>query len=459
LGLGQLTTLLTLEGLTQVNISVDGRAIPRLAESWTWENDSRRLRVRLRAGVRFHDGTPLTSAVAAEALTRAVNRPENRAMYPSVTDIASITPDGESQLVLDLSQPSAFLPEELDLPLSIGPQNVGTGAFRLIRRDSQGVLLERFDNYYLGVPEIEEIAIRPSDTLRTSWTRLLRGEVDMVTDVPPEALDFIRNDDINVVPFARSYQFLIAFNTQQPPFQSAAVRRALNSAVNRDLLIANVLQGQGQPATGPIWPRHWAYDESVQPFSFDPRAALAVLDDEGFPLQQAMPERAPARLRFTCLLPADFALLERIGLEVQKHLYDINVDVQFEVVPIQEWDLRIREGRFEAVLIDMISGPTLARPHVFWGSGRREGLHNFGYQNAEAGRLFELLRTSTNEAAVRSAVSRLQRVLLDDPPALFIAWNQRARAIRRNFRLAESGPDPLFTIPRWTENTGSASTE
>ena len=436
-------------------MSVDGRAVPRLAESWSWENEGRRLRLYLRSDVTFHNGTALSSTIAADALSRAVARPANRALYPSVVDVTSIRPDGDLQLVLDLSQPSAFLPEDLDLPLDIGPQNVGTGPFRLVRRDSDEVVLERFDRYYLGVPEIERIVIRPSDNLRTSWTRLLRGEVDMVTDVPPEAIEFIRSDDIQVISFARSYQFLIAFNSQASPFRSEVVRRALNAAVNRDALITNVLQGQGQAATGPLWPRHWAYDASIQPFSFDPRAAVSLLETAGLSLRTAdgTNGRPPARLRFTCLLPADFTLLERIGLEVQKQLYDIGVDMQFEVVPIQEYDSRIREGRFEAVLVDMTSGPTLARPYVFWGSARRDGLHAFGYENAEAARLFELLRTSVNEAAVRSAVGRLQRVLLEDPPALFLAWNERARAVRRRFDVGEPGRDPLFTIWQWTENT------
>jgi ABC-type transport system substrate-binding protein len=141
-----------------------------------------------------------------------------------------------------------------------------------------------------------------------------------------------------------------------------------------------------------------------------------------------------------------------MGLEVQRQLFDVGVDMQFEVVPLQEWDQRIREGRFQAVMIDMISGPTLARPHLFWAYPRREGLHAFGYENAEAGRLFELLRRSTNETAVRSAVGRLQRVMLDDPPALFLAWNQRARAVSSRFHVAgDPGRDPLLTIRQWTE--------
>ncbi|OFW01059.1 MAG: hypothetical protein A3I61_13780 [Acidobacteria bacterium RIFCSPLOWO2_02_FULL_68_18] len=457
-GIGSLS-FSTLEGLTQVAVSIDGRALPRLAESWSWENGGRRIRLQLRAGVTFHDGTPFTSTVAAQALRRRMEQPGNLALYPSLGDVAEIRPEGDLQLVLELSQPSAFLPEELDLPIAIGPGNtVGTGPFRLVSRDSSSIVLERFDRYYLGAPHVEQIVVRPFNTLRTAWTSLLRGEVDMVTDVPSEAVDFIRNDDVQVIPFARSYQFLIAFNSQKPPFTSSAVRRALNVAVDREALTATVLQGQGQTSTGPLWPRHWAYDSSIVPYSYDPQFAVTLLDGAGFPLRtrSRTPDRPPSRLRFACLLPEGFSLLERIGLEIQRQLYDIGVDMQFDVVPAQEFDARMRDGRFEAALVDMISGPTLARPHIFWGSPRREGLHAFGYQNPEATRLFELLRASTNEAAIRSAVGRLQRVLLDDPPALFLAWNQRARAVSSRFRVPnEPGRDPLLTIRQWTENTDS----
>ena len=65
-----------------------------------------------------------------------------------------------------------------------------------------GLELERFDHYYLGVPEIERVVIRPSDTSQNRLDEPLRGEVDMVTDVPPEAVEFVQNDDIEVISFA-----------------------------------------------------------------------------------------------------------------------------------------------------------------------------------------------------------------------------------------------------------------
>jgi len=454
-GIGSLIRQSTLEGLTQVNIGTDGRPGARLAERWTWEDDGRRLRLRLRPNVVFHDGTVFSATVAAEALGRAISQPENQAVYPSLADIRALRPEGELELLLELSRPSALLPEELDLPLTIG-NGVGTGPFRVVKRDAQGAVLERFDRYHHGAPDIDQVVIRPFDTLRTAWSSLLRGEVDMVTDVPPEAVDFIRNDDIQVKLFARWYQFVIAFNSQREPFRSPIVRRALNIGVDREALISKVLQGQGQPSTGPFWPRHWAYDASVLPFRFEPQFAVTLLDGAGLRpgTVPGGPHRPPARLRFTCLIPEGFSLLERIGLEVQKQLYDIGIDAQFEVVSFQEWDRRIREGEFEAVLVDLISGPTLSRPHLFWAFPGREGLHAFGYRNGEAGRLFELLRRSTNETAIRSSVGRLQRVMAEDPPALFLAWNQRARAVSNRFSVpSDSGRDPLLTIWQWTENS------
>ena len=458
IGVRELINALTLEGLTQVD--VDGRALPRLAERWVWEDDGLTLRIYLRPGLKFHDGTSLTAKVAAEIVRQAVARPANKTLYPWLNEIIDVIPDTDPQFLIKLAHRSALLPEDLQFPLSIrdGAEEIGTGAYRVARRDSGNVVLEAFDDYHLGAPTIRRLVLNPFDTIRAAWASLLRGDVDMVTDVPGEAIEFVQNDDVEVISFARRYQFLIAFNARRALLRSPTVRRALNVAIDRDALIQSVLQGHGVAATGPFWPKHWAYDQTVGGSGFDRTFATSLLDRAGFTpgsSSGAASEIPGARLRFECLLPADFSVLERVALDLQKQLYEIGVDMQFQVVPIEEYNVRIRAGQFDAVLIDLISGPTLSRPYVFWTSPARfQGINAFGYENAEADRLFELLRTSTNEAGIRSTLSRLQRVLLEDPPALFIAWNERARAIRRDFQIVrEEDRDPLFTIWQWAENT------
>ena len=443
---------LSAEGLTQ--LSEDGRVVPRLAEKWQWENDGTRLRVTLREGVTFHDGTPLTSELAATILREAINKPSNHSLYPSFLDVAQVRVEGDSQLVFDLRQKSAFLPENLGLPLTIGAQNSGTGPYRVVKSGPSEIVLERFDDYHLGSPQIRGVVIRSFQTLRTAWTSLLRADIDMVSNVPPEAVEFISNDDIQVVSFARHYQYVVAFNSRTPQFSSQAVRHALNVAIDRPSLIKNVLQGRGTPATGPLWPQHWAIDPAVASYRFDPGLAISLLksvDLSSYP-RSNVPN---ARFRFTCMIPANFILLERVALEVQKQLYAVGVDMQFDVVSPQEFNARVNEGRFEALLIDMVGGPTLERGFQFWRSARHfKGLNVFGYENAEADRTFEVLRVSANEAAVRSATSRLQQILLEDPPALFLAWNERTRAVSKNFSIVQEAGrdpiDPLYTIWRWT---------
>jgi ABC-type transport system substrate-binding protein len=159
-----------------------------------------------------------------------------------------------------------------------------------------------------------------------------------------------------------------------------------------------------------------------------------------------------ARFRFTCLLPENFAVWQRIALEIQRDLFDIGVDMQFKIVPFEQFNTLVGSGQFEAVFLDLISGPTPARPYIWWRSTRNfKGLYNvFGYENADVERLFETLLRSTNEAAIRSATSNLQRTLYDDPPAIFVAWDTRARAISRRFVWPNDGRDPMWSLWKWT---------
>jgi len=450
LGLRQLALTLSVEGLTQ--LGNDGRALPKLAEGWTWEQDGRELDVTLRQGITFHDGTPLTADLAAKILSEATAKPSNRALYTSFLNILSIKPRGDRQVVFELSQPSSALPEDLELPLSHGSPAVGTGPFRIVTNDDNGAILDRFADYYLGSPNIARVVIRPFDTVRTAWTSLLRGDVDMVSDVPPDAVEFIRNDDVRVVSYGRRYQYVVAFNSRKPPFDSPLVRRALNTAIDRDALIQNVLHGHGLASTGPLWPKHWAYNGAIASYRFDPGLAASLLNSAGFTADKRT-DGPRTRFRFTCLIPENFNVIERVALEVQKQLYNVGIDMQFEVVPIKDFDARVRQGQFEAILIDMISGPTVGRSYMFWRSARHiQALNVFGYENADAERLFDVLQASTNEVAIQSAFTRFQEVLLEDPPALFLAWNERSRAVRRDFEIVQDPrdpADPAYTIWRW----------
>ena len=103
LGVRQLARNMTAEALTQ--ISTEGRALPRLAESWSWEGENR-LRIKLRDGVTLHDGRRFDAQMAAEQLAVAIAAGANRESYPGLGDVRSAIPDGTLDFTLNLAKAS-----------------------------------------------------------------------------------------------------------------------------------------------------------------------------------------------------------------------------------------------------------------------------------------------------------------------------------------------------------------
>jgi peptide/nickel transport system substrate-binding protein len=454
--MGEFSRMLTSETLTMLGI--DGRAMPSLAERWSWESENLRLRVKLRTDVRRADGQVMTADLTAELMPALLEDEENLGQYPALNDIQRVWSDG-TDLIFDLRRPSAFLPEDLALPLGVG------GPYRDVTtkdEDEKGqIALERFDGYYLGRPRVKRIEVTPYDALRTAWASLLRGGLDMVSDVPADAVGFVNNEAVQVKSYPRWYQFAIVFNSARPALRSPEVRRALNLAIDRAGLIEHALHGRGRPAHGPIWPRYWAYDSSVAPHGYDPAAASAQLDQiVGKVLSPGGNNSVPpARLRFTCLVMETFTVQKRIAMHVQRDLLKVGVDMQIRTVSREEYGMLIGSGQFDAAMGDINSGPTPGRIYMFWASRTEvQSPYNvMGFENPEAERLFATLRSSFNEAAVRSTTARLQRVFMEDPPALFLAWNERARAISRTVQIPdEPDRDPMRTIARWSAAPSAA---
>jgi ABC-type transport system substrate-binding protein len=451
LGIPQLLHLLSFESLT--TIGADGRAMPQLAERWEWERDNTRLRVFLRSNILLHDGRRFNGETAAAFVRAAVTNRANVASFPALADLIRVSAEG-NQLVFDLSRPAATLPDGLTVPLDKGPDAVGTGPYHVVRQDDSMAILEAFDRYYRGKPTIHRVVVKAFNASRPTWASLLRGELNVVYDVPVDAVEFVRNEDIDVVSVPRWYQHHLTFNLRDVRFKSPLVRKALNLAVDRMAIVEKVLHGAGSASGGPIYPKYWAFDSAVPTYPFDPEGAKALLDTAGYRLRKpTRPSAEPqARLRFTCLVPKDFTTWQRIALEIQKDLFNVGVDMQFRVVPLTEFNDLVFSGQFEAAFINMISGPTPSRSYMWWRSARKlKGLYNvFGYDNVQAEEFFEVLLRSANEAAIRSATSKLQRAFYDDPPAVFIAWDTRTRAISRRFQFPKDERDPMWALWKWT---------
>jgi ABC-type transport system substrate-binding protein len=434
-----------------VGIGWDGRPVDRLVADWEWSANELELKLRVRPNLKFHDGTAIDRAYfrqSLETILKAPQTPGTNVSYQSVTAV-ELDPTTEDRVVIKLSRPEAFLLTDLansTLPHPTNPQ-IGTGPFRTVTREPKA-RLAAFDGYYRGRPKVDFIEVEDFEEQRAAWVALMRGEIDAVHEISPNAVDFVQAQGQTVVrtfPFVRPYYFQMVFNVRHPELKKAAVRQALSYAVDRQAIIDIALNRQGTVAEGPIWPFHWAYSTAQKAYTHNTEAATLRLDSAGLTLaRKPKSGQMPSRLRIRCLTVAKEARYEKIALVLQKQLYEIGVDMEIETLPGKELVGRLFSGNFDAVLIERTSGRSLAWTYLTFHSSQSPS----GYTAADG--VLERLRRTTSDAGVRTAVSDLQQIFHDDPPAIFIAWPKVARGVTSKFEVPEEGGrDVMSSIWLW----------
>jgi ABC-type transport system substrate-binding protein len=153
-------------------------------------------------------------------------------------------------------------------------------------------------------------------------------------------------------------------------------------------------------------------------------------------------------LRFTCLLIDNLALWERMALLVQKQLFDVGVDMQLESLPAEVFNKRVVQGDFDAVFLESIGGTSISKPFSFWYS--QSPVNYFHYHNGATDEALDAIRGAPDDQTYRIAVRRLQQSMIADPPAIFLAWGQTARAVSRRFQVPNTpGSDILASVGSW----------
>src|SRR4051812_30163349 len=411
-----------------VRIGDDGRPVPWLAKGWDFAADGRSLTVHLRPNVTFHDGSPVTAAAVAAFLQRVLPEFMGRAFE----DVQHISASGPDDLEIALRHQSPFVLDALDIPLkSMGANQAGTGPFEPAGTEAPSELRAN-NRYYLGRPIVDRISVNSYPTVRSAWAELLRDHLDMLYDVGTDALDsFERSNKIAVYTYVRPYQYAIIFNTKGATFRSARIRQAIDQAIDRDLIVREALNGHSVASSGPIWPHHWALGSAAKRQMFQPQVAARTLANE--------------RLHFTCLVPADY---ERLALIVKRQLQAVGVSMDVKEVRPDEIYAAMARRDFEAVLFDVVSGPCTFRPFRWWYSGPKTPV---GFSSQAVDASMDQIRHSASDDEYRAGVAAFQRATAEDPPAVFLAWSERARAVSKRFVVpnAEPGRDILSTLRFW----------
>ncbi len=264
-------------GASETLVTVDqaGAVTPGLAESWS-QVDATTVRLKLRGGVRFHDGTALTAVHAAHSLSHAIAaRPVLRAL---VSVRLTVTAVGGDTLELHTARPDPVLLHRLASPqLAIlapkaygrdpgapDPVGAGTGPYRFTSvQGTSAATLERNDAYWGGRPAFAGVDVRflPDGSARVGALR--SGEVDVINQVPVAQLPHLGDRRLIEVPLPRTVSLYLV-TTAGRTFADPGLRAAARAAVDQAMIAKSLFEGRADPGVGLFGPASgWAVRDSA----------------------------------------------------------------------------------------------------------------------------------------------------------------------------------------------------
>lgn len=274
--------------------------VPNLAESWE-RIDDLTVEVVLRDDIRFHDGTPVTSADVAFTIDRVIGpdaAPETAIMrasfitYESVEviddrtfRIVTATPDAALEKRLaSLRVVSKASVEELGLA-GYAQKPVGTGPYTIVAYDpADHLILEAFDDFFGGPPPFSRVTFRMIPEVATRVASILSDEVQIITDVPPDQLPGLQGaGTLKVDSIASNNAHFLFFNTKAPELADKRLRQGLSLAIDRQLLVDSLWMGNAEvmrsyqvPEWGPLYNPDRPLD------AYDPEAARRLIAEAGY---------------------------------------------------------------------------------------------------------------------------------------------------------------------------------
>ena len=457
----------------------NGNIQPDLAESYTVSSDGKTYTFTLKNNIYFHDGEPVTADDVAFTIQKATD--------PALKSPRRPAWEGVKVEVLDpkhvrFTLQQAYAPFIENTTLGILPKHIwnnidndqfsqlieltGSGPYKLnnIQRDASGIpisyTLNAFNDYVLGTPYIETIVFKFYSSEQDLISAYKKGGMDSLSSLSPEDVATIANGNsvIDHSPLPRV--FGVFFNQSQAPvLTNKEVRQALNSVVDRDLIISRVLSGYGQAITSPIpfgilQATTSSSVTSTSTSMYIPGTSATTTQDQNVQAAKNLLAKNGWKLN------PDSGLLEKkVGKSTQQlkfSLYTANttelmvtaellkqewqsVGAQVDVKSFELGDLNqtiIRPRKYDALLFGEVVGRDLDL-YAFWHSSQRNdpGLNVALYTNAKVDSALEQLQTSMDVNKRQSLLQIFQNEFTKDIPAVFIY-----------------SPDFIYIVPKSVQN-------
>lgn len=423
---------------TLFTINEKGEVLPNLATEYRYEDGGKTVIIKLRTGVKFHDGTPLNAQAVKFSLDRVLDpkvRVPVRAPYIAIERV-EVVDDYTVRLVL--KHPFAPLINALTFTTSaiISPKTVetagnnythvtrpiGTGPYVIseyVRGDR--LVLKRAPDYWGKKPYYDQIVFRIVPDAATRLSLLLAGEVDVIMLPPVAEIERLKaNPNFRVLLAPSDRLMFVSINNQVEPFNDKRVRQALNYAIDKEAIIKNVMFGVVDPVDAPMHKSLFGYCPVGQ-YPYDPAKARELLRQAG-----VMPGT-----KILFLYPTGRYINDAVASQaIAGYLREVGFDVEMRTM---DWPTYVATiNRPPDKVTHHLHFLGWAPPYldgdymflIFWSKyWPPAGLATSYYKNPRVDELFERQRGITEPAERAKVLCEIAKIVWDDAPLIFL-WSQ-----------------------------------
>lgn len=395
-----------------VNQDANLKPIPELATEWKQE-DPTTWRFTLRKGVTFQNGEPFNAEAVKFSIERVLDPAQKSPRASMLSQVASVTAEGEDTVVIKTKAPSPTLLASLSVNEIVPPKYVkqvgdaefakkpvGTGPFTFQEWvPNERVALKAYDNYWGGRPKIDSLVFRPIPEVSARIAALQSGDVQIASEIPPDLAPSLTGD-VKAQDVSGTRVFFLAMSVKKAPFDKKEARVAVNQAIDRKTLVESLYKGYGRALNQPAFPEMVGYSESYQGYAYDKAAAEKVL-------KGAAPVRIDVEEKDKTLAQAVAGQLQAAGLKASVNIletqaFNESIDAGNSTAYLSSWG--VAEGDSDVIFA-----------RHFWSPSRKDAVYT-GYSNPELDKLIEQGRSTTDVAQRKAIYAKATEIVMGDAP-------------------------------------------
>jgi peptide/nickel transport system substrate-binding protein len=430
--------------------------IPMLATSWTISKDGKTVTLKLRQGVRFHDGTPFDANAVKYNFDRMQDPKFPSARRSEVLPVQKVTVVDASTVTLSLEKPYSPLLYVLTdrAGMMVSPAEaqkaganfalhpVGTGPFTFVEKVPQDrVVLQHNPNYWeKGQPYLERIIYRPFTDDNARVANLKSGDVDIINAPPLPQIKALAQEAAK--PGAR-FKLLergafswsgIWLNVTKPPFDNKLLRQAFSATLDRNAIANSVLQGAAYPAYSFFPNGTPAYDST---WKIPPRN-LALAKEK---LQAA---GKPGGFECTLLiLPGE--ITQALGQAIQSMAAEGGIQVKLQIVEFGTMLSTTDHLQHQAALLGWSGRPDPDFDiYPFMTASGLGSFNDSGYTNPRVQTLLDAARLLNDMTQRKRAYRQVTEILADDMPYVWLYFAKEYKLVSTKVQGFVHVPDGMM---------------